>query len=245
MPIADRLTKARMRVRTSWSITWRNPAKVADPVLPASHRVVTPVERQKWSVCPPMSCALTKTWAWMSMRPGVTKRPRALIVRRASLSASEGATSTILPPLTPTSSRPFSPAPGSMTSPCRINRSYFMFHPSAASPECCASTPWSGRRRHAFELAHGLAAEGQRDEGADRDDHENRAEEDRRRTGVRLYKIRRQDAGEQPDGRFAEDVPAPAQCRRELLGDIDPRGREGRQHGKTGDQRAGDHNARI
>ncbi len=47
MPIADRLTKARMRVRTSWSMTWRSPAKVADPVLPASHSVVTPLARQK------------------------------------------------------------------------------------------------------------------------------------------------------------------------------------------------------
>src|SRR5712691_8301515 len=49
MPIADRLTKARMRVRTSRSMTWRSPAKVAEPVLPASHNVVTPLARQKWS----------------------------------------------------------------------------------------------------------------------------------------------------------------------------------------------------
>jgi hypothetical protein len=42
MPIADRLTKARVRVRTSRSMTWRSPAKVAEPVLPASHKMVNP-----------------------------------------------------------------------------------------------------------------------------------------------------------------------------------------------------------
>ena len=62
---------------------------------------------------------------------------------------------------------------------------------------------------------------------------------------VRFHHIRRQNAGEKPDGRFAEDVPSPAQCRRELLGDIDPRGGEGGQHRKTGDQRAGDHDERL
>ena len=72
MPIADKLTNARVRVRTCPSMTARSPAKVAEPVLPASHRVVTPLAWQKRSVCPPMSCALTKMWAWMSISPGVT-----------------------------------------------------------------------------------------------------------------------------------------------------------------------------
>ena len=126
MPIADRLTKARTRVRTAVSSTWRSPAKFAEPVLPASHSVVTPLGRQKWSVCPPMSCALTKTWAWMSTRPGVTSRPLALIVRRASLRGRSGATATILPPAMPTSMRPLSPAAGSSTSPSVSSRSYFI-----------------------------------------------------------------------------------------------------------------------
>ena len=65
-------------------------------MLPASHNVVTPLARQKWSVWPPMSEALTKIWAWMSTSPGVTSRPLALIVRRASAAGSEGATATDL-----------------------------------------------------------------------------------------------------------------------------------------------------
>ena len=36
MPIADRMTKARVRVRTSRSMTCRSPPNVAEPALPAS-----------------------------------------------------------------------------------------------------------------------------------------------------------------------------------------------------------------
>src|SRR5216683_2889532 len=146
MPIADRLTKARTRVRTSWSITWRSPAKVADPVLPASHKVVTPLAWQKWSVWPPMSCALTKMWAWMSISPGVTRSPFALIVRCAWLAASDGSTATTVPPLIPTSSMPRSPAPGSTTSPCWIKRSYFMGPPYGSDAPHPCPLPASGER---------------------------------------------------------------------------------------------------
>ena len=38
-----------------------------------------------------MSCALTKTWAWMSTRPGITSRPLALSVRRAWAAGNDGA----------------------------------------------------------------------------------------------------------------------------------------------------------
>jgi hypothetical protein len=37
-------------VRTAASRTWRSPAKVAEPVLPASHKVVTPLALQNPSV---------------------------------------------------------------------------------------------------------------------------------------------------------------------------------------------------
>src|SRR5690242_7800590 len=78
-----------------------------------------------------MSWALTKICAWMSTSPGVTSRPRALIVRRALFFGSDAATSTILPPLIATSSWPLSPAPGSRTSPSVTSRSYFI----ASSPQ--------------------------------------------------------------------------------------------------------------
>src|SRR6516225_7475932 len=43
MPIAERFTKARARVRTVRSRTNLRPAKFAEPALPASHTVVTPL----------------------------------------------------------------------------------------------------------------------------------------------------------------------------------------------------------
>jgi len=43
MPIADKFTNARTLVCTAVSSTCRRPAKFADPVLPASHKVVTPL----------------------------------------------------------------------------------------------------------------------------------------------------------------------------------------------------------
>src|ERR1700730_13095127 len=60
-----------------------------------------------------------------------------------------------------------------------------------------------------FELADGFPAKGDRDEGADRRDHKYRAEEDQRRTGVRLHQERREAAGEQPPERLAEKITAP------------------------------------
>ncbi len=44
--------------------------------------------------------------------------------------------------------------------------------------------------------------------------------------------------------RVAENVPASAQCRRKLLGEVHANGGEGRQHGKTGDQPSRDHHHR-
>src|SRR6516162_6190726 len=108
--------------------------------------------------------------------------------------------------------------------------------PNLAAVFLLASLPVgaSGQRRHSFgngfELADGLAAEDKRDEGADRHDHKYRAEKDRRRTSVWFHQEWCKAAGEQPPERLAEDMPAPAQCRRELLGQIDAGGGEGRQH---------------
>src|SRR5436305_15192094 len=84
----------------------------------------------------------------MSTSPGVTSRPRALIVRRASFFGNDAATTTILPPLTATSSWPFSPAAGSSTSPSITSRSYFIVSSptrrtaTATLPRClCACHP--------------------------------------------------------------------------------------------------------
>jgi hypothetical protein len=74
-----------------------------------------------------------KIWAWMSTSPGISSRPLALIVRRASAAGSDGATVTILPPATPISIKPRSPPAGSSTSPPVSRRSYFIgapFRPS-------------------------------------------------------------------------------------------------------------------
>jgi hypothetical protein len=54
------LTKARVRVRTALSTTNRRPAKFAEPALPASQTVVTPLELHKRSVFSPISEQLTK-----------------------------------------------------------------------------------------------------------------------------------------------------------------------------------------
>jgi hypothetical protein len=63
-------------------------------------------------------------------------------------------------------------------------------------------TAASGQRGHilgdGFELADGLAAKEQRDEGTNRHHHQNRAEEDYRRSGVQFDQKRRHDTGEQP-----------------------------------------------
>src|SRR6516165_8842985 len=77
------------------------------------------------------------------------------------------------------------------------------------SPRC---RPASGQRRNSFgngfQLAHGFTAEQQRDERADRHDHKYRAEEDRRRTGVRCHHKWHKAAGEEAPERLAEDVAA-------------------------------------
>jgi hypothetical protein len=125
MPIAERFTKPWARVRTARSRTNLSPAKFAEPALPASHTVVTPLELHKRSVFSPMSEQLAKTCAWTATSPGVTSRPWALMFLQASSLRSEPATSTILPPI-PTSMRPRSRLPGSITSPSLINKSYFM-----------------------------------------------------------------------------------------------------------------------
>ncbi len=66
------------------------------------------------------------------------------------------------------------------------------------------------------------------------------------RAGVRLQQEGRQHAGDESPARLAKILPAPAQRRRELLGEVNPHGREGRQHGKAGDQRSGDeHDRRV
>jgi hypothetical protein len=117
-------------------------------VLPASHNVVTPLTRQKWSVWPAMSEALTKIWAWMSTNPGVTNRPLTLIVRRASAAGNDGATALILPPAMPMSIKPRSPPAGSSTSPPASKRSYFIAPPchlvAHGRPSACR---WQSRRR--------------------------------------------------------------------------------------------------
>jgi hypothetical protein len=53
---------------------------------------------------------------------------------------------------------------------------------------------------------------------------------------VRFHQIRREAAGKQPPERLAENVPTPAQCRRELLGQVDARRGEGGQHREADDQ---------
>src|SRR5712672_868841 len=136
---------------------WRSPAKVAEPVLPASLKVVTPLAEQKRSVWPPMSWALTKMCAWMSTRPGVTSRPRALIVRRASFFGNDAATSTILPPLIATSSWPLSPAAGSSTSPSVTSRSYFIA--PSPPPDYLATLLGSRRARHPAPVVPASAGE--------------------------------------------------------------------------------------
>src|SRR5205814_3214562 len=79
--------------------------------------------------------------------PGVTSRPRALIVRRASFFGNDAATSTILPPLIATSSWPLSPAAGSSTSPSVTNRSYFIV-PSPRVRTAPATLPPCRSARH-------------------------------------------------------------------------------------------------
>src|SRR5579871_2830496 len=73
------------------------------------------------------------------------------MVRRASLSGSAGATSTIVPPVIATSSLPRSLLLGSTTSPPRSSRSYFIAIPPDALPAR------SRRRLHAFAREHGRA----------------------------------------------------------------------------------------
>jgi len=72
---------------------------------------------------------------------------------------------------------------------------------------CAGSSQRGHALGHGFELANGLAAKEKRDGGADRDNHENRAEEDRRRSDMRHHQKRRQHAGEEPPGRLAEGLP--------------------------------------
>ena len=55
---------------------------------------------------------------------------------------------------------------------------------------------------------------------------------------MRHHQKWRQDAGEGPPERRAEGLPAPAQRRRELLGQVNSGGGEGRQYGEAGDQSA-------
>src|SRR5271157_1844862 len=95
----------------------------------------------------------------------------------------------------------------------------------AEYPSMAPTGPVSGRRRgcplgHGFELADRLAAEQQRDEGADRYHYQYRAEEYRRGTGVRFHQEGRQHSGKDPPGRLAKRMSAPAQGRRELLGKV-------------------------
>ena len=55
---------------------------------------------------------------------------------------------------------------------------------------------------------------------------------------MRHHQKWRQDAGEGPPERRAEVLPAPAQRRQELLGQVNSGGGEGRQYGEAGDQSA-------
>src|SRR4029077_18649950 len=57
MPIAERLTKARVRVRTALSTTNRRPAKLADPALPAPHPGAAPLVLHKRSGGAPLFIA--------------------------------------------------------------------------------------------------------------------------------------------------------------------------------------------
>lgn len=61
-----------------------------------------------------------------------------------------------------------------------------------------------------LELTDRFLAKQQRHTGPSRHHHGDRAEEDRRRTGVRFKKERCQHAGEDPPARLAEKVPAAA-----------------------------------
>ena len=105
-----------------------------------------------------------------------------------------------------------------------------------------------GRRRgplgDGFELPHRLPAEQQRNEGADRHHYQYRAEEYRSGAGVGFHQEGRQHPGKDPPGRLAEGMSAPAQRRRELLGEVDPKGGRGRERREASHQRAGYHHRR-
>src|ERR1700739_1085078 len=89
---------------------------------------------------------------------------------------------------------------------------------------CAGSSQRRYALGHGFELANGLAAKEKRDERADRDNHENRTEEDRRGSDMRHHQKRRQHTSEKPPERLAEGLPAAAQRRRELFREVDPGG---------------------
>src|SRR5437899_2947069 len=115
-PIAEMLTKARMRVRARLTTNSRSPSKRPAPALPPSTRVVTPVLAHTASVRAPRSEAPMKQWACRSISPGTTYRPRRSIVRSPS-TGSPGPTAVPRPARRRTSITPLSPAPGSRTVP--------------------------------------------------------------------------------------------------------------------------------
>ena len=115
-PIAEMLTKARMRVRARLATNSRSPSKRPAPALPPSTRVVTPVLAHTASVRAPRSEAPMKQWACRSISPGTTYRPRTSIVRSPS-TGNPGPTAVTRPARRRTSITPLSPAPGSRTVP--------------------------------------------------------------------------------------------------------------------------------
>jgi signal transduction histidine kinase len=97
----------------------------------------------------------------------------------------------------------------------------------SAAPELSLQPDWQAspvssklgeRFGEGFEVAERLSAKRERNTSADQDHDHHRAEEDRRRSGVRSHYERREDSSEYPGERFSEEMPASPQGRRKLLG---------------------------